>query len=171
MTRRLLTSLPALVIALVLVHGSVAAQRPPATGEPLQVAPEAKAAIDRIRSPYCPGMMLEVCTSAGGAMLRDSIQRMAESGLKADSIVELIIAEYGEEWRAEPLRSGTGLWAWVLPPAALALGLGTVALVLARRRRIDPAEPTAPPEDVSPADEQRLRDALKVLDEEEEPVF
>lgn len=133
--------------------------------------PEAKAAIDRIRSPYCPGMMLEVCTSTGGAMLRDSIQRMAEAGLTSDSIVELVIAEYGEEWRAEPLHEGAGLLAWLLPPAALALGLGTVGVVLARRRRLDtPADAPAPP-DVSEADAQRLKDALKVLDEEEEPVF
>ena len=134
------------------------------------MSPEAKAAIDRIRSPYCPGMMLEVCTSAGGAMLRDSIQRMAEAGLKADSIVELVIGEYGEEWRAEPLRTGVGLWAWVLPPAVLALGLGTVGLVLARRRRVRAAG-TAPPDEVSAADEARLREALKEMDEEEEPVF
>jgi cytochrome c-type biogenesis protein CcmH len=167
MTRRLLASLLALAVS----QTSLAAQRPPATGERLQVAPEAKAAIDRIRSPYCPGMMLEVCTSEGGAMLRDSIQRMAEAGLRADSIVELIIAEYGEEWRAEPLRSGAGLLAWVLPPAVLVLGLGTVGVILARRRRLDAAEATAPPEEVSAADQQRLRDALKVLDEEEEPVF
>ncbi len=167
MTRRFLASL----LALALTQTALAGQRPPATGEPLQVAPEAKAAIDRIRSPYCPGMMLEVCTSEGGAMLRDSIQRMAEAGLRADSIVELVIAEYGEEWRAEPLRSGAGLWAWVLPPAVLVLGLGTVGVILARRRRLDTTDAAPPPEEVSEADEQRLRDALKVLDEEEEPVF
>jgi len=167
MMRRFLASLFALAVA----HASLAAQRPPPTGEPLQVDPEAKAAIDRIRSPYCPGMMLEVCTSAGGAMLRDSIQRMAESGLKADSIVELIIAEYGEEWRAEPLRSGAGLWAWMLPPAVLALGLGAVGVVLARRRRLQAPDRAEPPPEVSADDEQRLREALKVLDEEEEPVF
>jgi cytochrome c-type biogenesis protein CcmH/NrfF len=168
MTRPLLATL----FALALVPSSLAAQRPPATGEPLQVHPEAKAAIDRIRSPYCPGMMLEVCTSSGGAMLRDSIQRMAESGLKADSIVEIIIGEYGEEWRAEPpLRSSSGLLAWVLPPLALVLGLGTVGVVLARRRRLVRPEEQEPPPEVSEDDERRLKDALKVLDEEEEPVF
>jgi cytochrome c-type biogenesis protein CcmH/NrfF len=156
-------------LALVLAATPVAAQKPPSTGEPLQIDPEAKAAIDRIRSPYCPGMMLEVCTSAGGAMLRDSIQRMAEAGLKADSIVELIVAEYGEEWRAEPLRSGTGLWAWVLPPAVLVLGLGAVGIVLARRKARIAEGPL--PADVSSADQERLKDALRELDEEEEPVF
>ncbi len=165
MTKRSLAPLLALVFAAT----PLAAQKPPPTGEPLQINPEAKAAIDRIRSPYCPGMMLEVCTSAGGAMLRDSIQRMAEAGLKADSIVELIIAEYGEEWRAEPRRSGAGLLAWILPPAALVLGLGAVGVVLARRRARVAEGP--PPADVSAADQERLKEALKELDEEEEPVF
>jgi cytochrome c-type biogenesis protein CcmH/NrfF len=166
MTRRLLAAL----FALALAHASVSAQRPPPTGEPLHVDPEAKAAIDRIRSPYCPGMMLEVCTSEGGAMLRDSIQRMAEAGLEADAIVELIIAEYGEEWRAEPLGSGAGLLAWLLPPAVLALGLGAVGVILARRRT-ESRRAAGPTAEVSAADQQRLRDALKVLDEEEEPIF
>ena len=166
MTLRTITSLLALALAV----SPLAAQRPPATGEPLQVHPEARAAIDRIRSPYCPGMMLAVCTSAGGAMLRDSIQRMAEAGLPADSIVERIIAEYGEEWRAEPRRSGVGIWAWILPPAGLIAGLAAVFLVLARRRGSAPAA-EAGPEAPSPAEEARLREALEELDREEEPAF
>lgn len=157
-------------LALMLMATPVAAQKPPASGETLQINPEAKAAIDRIRSPYCPGMMLEVCTSSGGAMLRDSIQRMAERGLSADSMVEIIIGEYGEEWRAEPRPEGAGLVAWLLPPVALVGGLGVVGLVLAHRRRTERDE-EAPLPEVDPEDEERLKTALKELDEEEEPVF
>jgi len=166
---------PSLVVALValaLAAAPASAQKPPATGEAMSVHPEAKTAIDRIKSPYCPGMMLEVCTSSGGAMLRDSIQRMAEAGLSADSIVELIVAEYGEEWRALPKRAGLGLWAWVIPPTALLAGLLAVAVVLARRRRMArEASPAASAPPVAPEDEARLKAALKQLDEEEEPVF
>lgn len=161
--------LPWALLALGLAATPVTAQKPPATGETLQIHPAAKAAIDRIKSPYCPGMMLEVCTSAGGAMLRDSIQHMAEAGLSADSIVELVIAEYGEEWRAEPLRSGTGLWAWLLPPGILVGGLAVVGAVLAHRRRLE--REAAPIREVAPEEDERIRAALKELDEEEEPVF
>jgi len=171
--RPLLPSLAVALVALTLAAAPASAQKPPATGEAMSVHPEAKAAIDRIKSPYCPGMMLEVCSSSGGAMLRDSIQRMAEAGLSADSIVELVVAEYGEEWRALPKRAGLGLWAWAIPPVVLAGGLLAVAVVLARRRRMareapQPAQEAAP---VDPADEARLKAALKQLDEEEEPVF
>ena len=157
-----------LLLALVLAAIPAQAQKPPASGETMEIHPEAKAAIDRIKSPYCPGMMLEVCTSSGGAMLRDSIQRMAERGLASDSIVEVIIGEYGEEWRAEPLRSGTGLYAWLFPPVILVGGLTVVALVLARRRQVERAVPESEPD---PEAEARIKAALKVLDEEEEPVF
>lgn len=157
-----------ILLALLLAAAPASAQKPPSTGEVLQIHPEAKAAIDRIKSPYCPGMMLEVCTSSGGAMLRDSIQRMAERGLSADSMVEVIIGEYGEQWRAEPLRSGTGLWAWLIPPAILVTGLVLVGLVLASRK---PSEVAPVQAEASPEEEERIRSALKELDEEEEPVF
>jgi cytochrome c-type biogenesis protein CcmH/NrfF len=157
-----------LAVALLVLAAPGAAQKPPPSGDVLEIHPEAKAAIDRIKSPYCPGMMLEVCTSAGGAMLRDSIQRLAEGGLSHDSIVNIIIADYGEEWRAEPLRSGTGLWAWLIPPGMIVAGLSLVGVVLARRRSSTPAFEGPEPDAEA---EARIRAALKVLDEEEEPVF
>lgn len=135
-----------------------------------QVHPEARRAIAEIRSPYCPGLMLEVCTSSGAATLRDSIDAMARAGLPADSIVELVIAEYGEEWRAVPLREGFGWWAWLMPPIALAAGLVLVAVVLARRRR---GAAGAIPATTEPgaADQDKLRRALADLDESEHPEW
>jgi cytochrome c-type biogenesis protein CcmH/NrfF len=135
-----------------------------------QVHPEARSAIDRLRSPYCPGLMLEVCTSSGAAELRDSIDAMARAGLPADSIVELVIADYGEEWRAVPLREGTGWWAWLMPPIALLLGLAVVAVVLVRRRRVAMAveEPRVA---LGAEEEEKVRQALADLDESEHPEW
>jgi cytochrome c-type biogenesis protein CcmH len=130
--------------------------------------PAAREAIGHLWSPYCPGMMLEVCPSPGGAMLRDSIQAMALRGLPADSIVERVLAEYGEEYRAEPKVEGVGGLAWFIPPMALVAGLVIVAVLLARRRRGAVAGPTAPPSD---EDAARLREAMARLDAEERPDF
>ncbi|HSW28050.1 MAG TPA: cytochrome c-type biogenesis protein CcmH [Longimicrobiales bacterium] len=163
------------LLLLVLAAAPAAAQSPPASGEAMTIHPEAKAAIDGLWSPYCPGMMLAVCTSPGGAMLRDSAQSWASQGLSSDSIIGRVIAEYGEEYRAEPLAAGTGLMAWVIPPLILLAGLGAVAAVLARRRRVAPAMAASGTAASAPAvaagDEARLRAAMKQLDEEEEPVF
>lgn len=87
-----------------------------------QAQATAEAAIGRLRSPYCPGLMLEVCPSPNAESLRDSIRGWAAEGRSADAIVEDVLARHGEEWRAVPKRSGAGLWAWIIPPFALVLG-------------------------------------------------
>jgi cytochrome c-type biogenesis protein CcmH/NrfF len=132
--------------------------------------PEARSAIDGLWSPYCPGMMLEVCPSPGGAMLRSSIDSLARSGLDADSIVELVLAEYGEEYRAEPLSEGVGGLAWYVPPAVLVAGLIVVGTFLARRRGLGAFswQARAPP---TTEEEARLREAMAQLDADERPDF
>ena len=158
----------ALVFLLLCLAQPAWAQRPPRSGETLEIHPEARAAIDGIKSPYCPGQMLETCPSPGAAQIRDSIQLMATEGYSSEEIIETVLASYGQQWRAEPPRAGTGLWAWILPPAALLGGLTMVGAVLARRGRTRPSGAVG---DVDPGDEERLRAALKELEEEEEPAF
>ncbi len=78
--------------------------------------------------------MLEVCTSSQAEALRDSIHLAAGEGLDADSLVERMLAAYGEEYRAFPRREGAGLLAWAMPPFALLAGLGLVVVALRRMR-------------------------------------
>lgn len=163
----ILTLLSSFVLA---AHAS--AQDPPRSGKPLHVAPAAREAISKIRSPFCPGEMLAVCTSTGGAMLRDTIQALAERGMSADSIVAMVVRAYGPDVRAEPLTKGAGLLAWVIPPIGLLAGLLLVAVVLARRhRRAEPVEGEVPEPSIDPGDEKRLREAMKEMDDSEEPAF
>ena len=137
----------------------------PAWGSGQEVAPpdnpEAIEAIGKIRSPYCPGLMLEVCPTVQAEALRDSIQAMAEGGLTADSLVELVVAQYGEEFRAYPKRSGAGLVAWLVPPLALILGLGLVVVVLRHMRE---PEGEGWDEELSDQEEERLREAMAALE-------
>ncbi len=136
---------------------------------PHQVHPEAREAIGKIRSPYCPGQMLEVCPSWQAAELRDSIDRIArEEGLSADSLVELVIANHGEEYRALPKRTGAGLLAWIMPPAALLLGLGVVVVVLRRLRGTAAGAAGGLAGDISEEDRERLDAALAELEAMEE---
>lgn len=149
------------------VQGTPTVQETPAGAT---VHPEAREAIEGVWSPYCPGLMLEVCTSAGGAMLRDSIQRMAEAGFDADSIIELVLADYGEEYRAAPRSEGFGGLAWYVPPAALVVGLIAVAVFLSRRRGRSAPAITAL-ERLTEAEENRLREAMDELERNEAPDF
>lgn len=150
------------------VAGQAQSERPPAAPGPHEWHPEAVKAIDNIKSPYCPGLMLEVCPSPGGAALRDTIEMMAEEGLPADTIVEQIIARYGEEWRALPKTRGESLLAWVIPPLVLVGGITLLVLVLRRIRR--PRVET-PPREVSAEERARLDAALRAIEAEEETQF
>ncbi len=127
--------------------------------------PEAQEAISRIRSPFCPGLMLEVCPSGPAQALRDSLDAQAETGLRADSLVEMVIASWGEEYRAVPKASGAGLLAWVMPPVALGVGLGLVLLALRRLRAPAGSRPAA---DLSAEEQARVRQALADFEQMEE---
>jgi cytochrome c-type biogenesis protein CcmH len=137
---------------------------------PREPHPAANEAIARLKSPYCPGLMLEVCTSYTGGLLRDSIQALAYEGLTTDELVEWMLARHGEEYLAYPRASGTGLLAWLFPPIALALGIVAVVGALRYMRRGAPDVETVTVE-VSAEEEELLREAMKEMDSSEEPVF
>ncbi len=164
-------ALAALSFAPAPAHAPAANERP-VRGEGIQERhPEASEAIQQLKSPYCPGFMLEVCSSSQGAALRDSLQMLAEEGWSSDEIVEWVLANHGEEYRALPKRTGASLLlAWVVPPLGVFVGFAAAIVALRRMRASRP--PRAVPEgDLSPEDEERLRQAMREVDAEEEATF
>jgi cytochrome c-type biogenesis protein CcmH/NrfF len=158
MTHRMLA---AAALAVVLLLPGLAA-----TQEPAVSRAAAERAIGLLRSPYCPGLMLEVCPSEPAQLLRDSIHDLARQGVAAGDIVEWMIERHGEEWRAVPKRSGAGLWAWIGPPAALFLG----GIFLARRvqamRAVVPALEGDGPE-MDEAERAQLTAEMEAFEREE----
>ncbi|MEJ2539218.1 MAG: cytochrome c-type biogenesis protein CcmH [Gemmatimonadota bacterium] len=130
----------------------------------------AQEAMDQLKSPYCPGLMLEVCPSPGGAALRDSLNMLAEEGWDSDQLVDWVLANHGEQWLALPRARGRSLLAWVVPPLGLLVGVLLVVVALRRMRR---GREVVPPleEDLSSDEEARLREAIRELDAEEEATF
>ncbi|MEX2527588.1 MAG: cytochrome c-type biogenesis protein CcmH [Gemmatimonadota bacterium] len=160
----------ALLATLVLWCGNpAAAQIPQGVEGEFRPVVEGEKAIGSILSPFCPGLMLEQCPSAEAGALRDSIQGLAMEGWTSAEIVEWMLANHGEEYRAIPPRTGAALWAWVMPPLAILLGIGVVFAVL-RHVRGPLAQRTQDGRDPSPEEEARLRAALRELDAEEEPA-
>ena len=141
------------------------AQGVPETRPPLPEAQEAEAdrAIGHIKSPWCPGLMLEVCPSPQAEAFRDSIRSVAAQGVPSDSIVEMMLAQIGEEWRAYPKASGQGLLAWVVPPAMLLLGLIFVSVVLRRMRERNPEDLP----ELTEEQERQVEDVLGRLEQAE----
>jgi cytochrome c-type biogenesis protein CcmH/NrfF len=151
--------------------GQAANELPPTGEGPSARHPEAQEAIDQLKSPYCPGLMLEVCPSPGGAALRDSLQELALDGRDAGELVDWVLANHGDHWRALPERSGMSLvMAWLVPPFGVLLGLGLVIVSLRRMRSNAPRVETAGGP-LSDEDEVRLREAIRELDAEEEATF
>ena len=152
-----------LALMLVFVAAApIAAQVPPE-----QAQKTADAAIARLRSPYCPGLMLEVCPSSQAEMLRDSIRVAAAQGQSAQRIVEDVLARHGEEWRAVPKRSGAGLLAWLILPMSLVVG----GLVLWGRIKVMRSQGPAPAvADAAVSDDERARldAALREFEQAEE---
>ena len=146
------------------------AQDRPVPDEPVQSNPEGDAAISRLKSPFCPGLMLEVCTHPDSKILRDTIQVMAQEGASADSLVEWMLGIYGEEYRAVPKAEGSGLFAWIIPPAAL---VGGLLLVVVALRTFRARRETAPqsPEPLSREEEDMLQNAMEELKSTEEVPF
>lgn len=138
--------------------------------EPIQAHPEGDEAVAQLKSPYCPGLMLEVCSHPKSKILRDSLQMMAHQGAQADSIVSWMLATHGEEYLAVPRTSGSGLLAWVIPPLALLVGLVIVVVALKHFR----AQRGAGPEGAGPPTEEEesvLSAALEELKSTEEVTF
>ena len=169
-------SLAACLLACVLLLGTDASpasaqaqhERPPAERGPHQPHSEALEAIDRVKSPFCPGFMLEVCPSPYAAALRDTLDTMARRGISADSLVEWTLARYGDTLRALPRARGRSLIAWIVPPLAVTLGIAAVVLVL---RKIRSPREELLGEDVSDEERERLNEALRELEAEEETSF
>lgn len=169
--------LPAVFLLAALVPAGLAGQSqnevPPRDDGPQTRHPEASKAIGQLWSPYCPGLMLEVCPSGGGAALRDTLQQLAEEGRSAEEIVEIVLANHGEEYRALPKREGAALLAWIAPPAAVVLGMALVIFVLWKMREARRAAVPAgwEPHETTDEEDQRLREAMKEIDEGEDASF
>jgi cytochrome c-type biogenesis protein CcmH/NrfF len=105
--------------------------------------------------------MLEACTSGRAALLRDSIFDLAAQGMTEQELIDWMLARHGEQFRGVPLRSGAGLWAWILPPLGFLVGLGILFAWLRANRSPASTETTSVEEPtLSDADRERLAAAM-----------
>lgn len=115
-------------------------------------------------SPYCPGITLHDCPSDNSRELRQRIVGWAEDGMDKSQIRQRLEDEFGAGIWASPSTSGSGLWAWVLPIAAVAGGAVLVAVLATRWSRRSSDDGDAPTEvDVSPEQKRRLDVELAAL--------
>ena len=140
--------------------------------EPRSSHPAADRAIAELKSPYCPGFMLEICPSPDAAAPGDSIQMLARDGMSTARLVGWMIGTHGEIYRAVPKAEGNGMWAWVGPPVGLALGVAGLFLLFmqikSRQARVVPP-PKRPV--LSEAERARVQAAMREMEALEEPIL
>jgi cytochrome c-type biogenesis protein CcmH len=106
---------------------------------------------------------LAVAQSPQADSERSFIRRLIPQGLTKRQIEQALVANYGTAVLALPPAHGFNLAVYVIPPALLVLGIGTLVVVLPRWRRRTRAaagEPLAPGPALDPGDARRLDEDL-----------
>ena len=144
--------------ALVLLVVAFVLAPAPAFAGPEDVA---NAVAQEVMSPFCPGVTLHDCPSSSAQEMRAEITEWARAGMTKDAIIGRLEDEFGSSIRAVPRGSG-GLFAWLLPAAALAGG-AVAATLLARRWSRRRPDVSVPAPAASPESAARLNAELDRL--------
>ena len=83
--------------------------------------------------PLCSGLTVDICELEVCADMREVIAQKIAAGESEAEIQAYFIEQYGQKVVAKPSTSGFDLTAWILPFAAL--GLGVIALLFWLRSR------------------------------------
>lgn len=110
---------------------------------------------------------LNIAESPQATRQKELVRTLVAEGRTKDEILDVMVAEYGDNVLAEPKAEGFSLAAWAVPLGAGAAGLLLGAVLLPRWRRTRPATalavPTGPA--LTPGDASRLEDDLRRYDQ------
>ena len=111
---------------------------------------------------------LNIAESPQATRQKELVRTLVAEGRTKDEILDVMVAEYGDNVLAEPKAEGFSLAAWGVPLAAGVAGLALALLLLPRWRRTRPAAglltaPAAGPA-MSAGDAARLEDDLRRYD-------
>lgn len=91
----------------------------------------------RLRCPVCQGMPIgESPAPMAQDMMREVRRLRLEEGQSEEAIAAHFTARYGTWVLLDPPKTGFGLLVWLLPPAALMLGLGAALGSAAHKRAV-----------------------------------
>jgi cytochrome c-type biogenesis protein CcmH/NrfF len=107
------------------------------------------------------GQILLECNHVGcpvSPVMIEELKAQLATGLPDSGVLNFFISKYGPVSLAAPLRGGFDIVAWIVPFAALLLGIGIVVFVIHIWRRRTPRG--GPPSGPSPLDDT-LRDRIR----------
>jgi len=99
----------------------------------------------RLRCPVCQGMPIgESPAPMAQDMMREVRRLRVEEGQSEEQIAAHFTERYGTWVLLDPPKEGFGLLVWMLPPAALMIGLGAALGSVAHKRAVAAAKRPAP---------------------------
>jgi cytochrome c-type biogenesis protein CcmH len=108
---------------------------------------------------------LAVAQSPQAIAERNYIRNLIAKGQTKAQIEQALVAQYGPAVLGKPPAHGFNLTVYILPPAILILGIGTLALLLPKWRRRSKANATtttaSPEPSIATADARRLDEELR----------
>jgi cytochrome c-type biogenesis protein CcmH len=130
-------------VALVVVVGvslAIGASHPGSSPTAAQRA----AAIDAtLRCPSCEDISVADSSASTASAIRTAVAQRVRAGWSEARIDAYLVDRYGPGILLRPPARGATVWVWVLPPVGVVVAVGTVGLVLWRRRRTADPPPTA----------------------------
>lgn len=85
--------------------------------------------------PICPSETIDQSQTEIAEQMRRTVRERLAEGESRDDVLRFFVERYGEGILAAPPKSGFNLLAWLVPPLALLIGGGALALVLRAMRR------------------------------------
>lgn len=85
--------------------------------------------------PVCPSETIDQSQVEIARQMRVMVREKLAQGESRNEILQFFVDRYGPGILAEPPRSGFNLLVWVLPPIALLLGSGILAMTVRAMRR------------------------------------
>jgi len=126
---------------------------------------EATALTRELMSPFCPGLLLSDCQSAGARELRAEIRRRFEAGESKTEIVDDLVLRFGPGLRGQPEPRGIGAVAWAIPLLlATATFLGLVWRLRAATARVRQLDSPLASATEDPLVTARIEDELHAMD-------
>ena len=125
--------LPASLLALVAAFAACAAESNVSSQRDLEV--EAQGIDQSLMCPICPSETIDQSQTEIADQMRRTVRERLAQGDSRDEVLRFFVDRYGEEILAAPPKSGFNLLAWLVPPLALLVGGGALALVVRAMRR------------------------------------
>lgn len=89
-----------------------------------------------IMCPVCPGESIDQSQNPLSVQMRAIVDEKLEQGWSEREIKDFFVERYGPSVLMEPPSEGFGIAAWIVPPIAFALALGSLFFTLRWMRRI-----------------------------------